>query len=295
MPSPDHVNDGSIRPPRLAIYGNEWAMGELPRWPHKRPWSFEEVAQKMVAAGFEGIQASLGKKKQVESLGLRFATSGRVNTPAEVEPHIKAAADAGADCTTLHAGWGMESDSEIDAMIDAINGASARFNVPAYIETHRATLAQDLWRITQFVGRRPDVRFNGDFSHLYCGGEVTYPGFQKVRDHFRPVLERVCFLHGRVSNGESMQIDVGDGEGNVHVPHFRWLWETSMRHWLSRARPGDILPFAPELGPPSSGYSISFMDGAGQCAEISDRWTQTLVLKRLAEECWAEAAMSAGA
>ncbi|MFI5380802.1 MAG: sugar phosphate isomerase/epimerase family protein [Tepidisphaerales bacterium] len=292
MSAPRHVNDGSTRPPRLAIYGNEWAMGELPQWPHDRAWSFEETADRMVAAGFHGIQAGIGNRMLVESRGLRFATSGRVNTPAEVGPHVKAAADAGADCTTLHAGWGMESDAAVDALLDAVNEASARHGLPAYIETHRATIAQDLLRIQQFIWRRPEVRFNGDFSHLYCAGEVCYPGFENVRDHFRPILERVCFFHGRISNGESMQIDVGDGRDNAHVRNFQWLWETGMGHWLARARPGDILPFAPELGPPSSGYSITFTDSAGRVAEISDRWAQTLVLKRLAEECWAQAVES---
>ncbi len=57
-------------------------------------------------------------------------------------------------------------------------------NLPAYIETHRATIAQDTyWRITQAIGRRLDVRFNGDFSHLYCGNEIIYPTFDAFRHH----------------------------------------------------------------------------------------------------------------
>ena len=63
---------------------------------------------------------------------------------------------------------------------------------------------------------------------------MIYPGFDKVRHHFQPILERVCFFHGRVSNAESIQIDIGDGEKNDHVNNFTWLWETSMRHWLAR-------------------------------------------------------------
>src|SRR5579862_2278158 len=73
----------------------------------------------------------------------------------------------------------MEADAEVDALIDSVNEASARYDLPAYVETHRATAAQDLWRIQQLIRRRPDVRFNGDFSHLYCGGEVVYPGFDQ--------------------------------------------------------------------------------------------------------------------
>jgi sugar phosphate isomerase/epimerase len=293
MTAPRHVNDGSSLPPRLAIFGNEWAMLELPKLPHDRAWTFEETADKMVAAGFHGIQTQASNKKILDARKLRFATSGRVNTPAEVEPHIKAAADAGADCTTLHAGWGMESDAQMDALVDAILEASARHNLPAYIETHRATITQDIWRTIEMVRRRPEVRFNGDFSHFYCGGEVTYPGFANVRHHYLPILERICFFHGRISNGNAIQVDVGDGRGDPHAKAFQWLWETGMRHWLAAARPGDILPFAPELGTPSDNYAITYRLPTGQLAEISDRWAQSLVIKRLAEESWAAAARPA--
>jgi len=288
-----HVNDGSTRPPRLAIYGNQWAMGELPRWPNQHPWSFQETLDRMVAAGFAGIQADLNMRGVAADCGLRFATSGRINTPDAAAPLIGGARDAGADCITLHVGWGLESDAEIDALLDAVHAAAAKYDLPAYIETHRATIAQDLWRIGQFVARRREVRFNGDFSHLYCGGEVVYPGFAQVLPHFVPVLERVCFLHGRISNGESIQVDVGEEREHpqhAHVQNFQRLWESSMRHWLARSRPGDILPFAPELGPPSSGYSITYRDDDGTVVEISDRWAQTLLLKRLAEECWCRVA-----
>lgn len=84
-------------------------------------------------------------------------------------------------------------------------------------------------------------------------------------------------------------IDVGDGRDNAHARNFQWLWERAMRFWLARAKPGDIFPFAPELGPPSSGYSITYPSPSGQIVEISDRWAQSLVVKRLAEESWAAA------
>jgi len=43
------------------------------------------------------------------------------------------------------------------------------------------------------------------------------------------------------------------------------------------------------LGPPSSGYSITSQTPAGAVVELSDRWAQSLVLKRLAEDAWAGA------
>ena len=51
-----------------------------------------------------------------------------------------------------------------------------------------------------------------------------------------------------------------------------------MRHWLAGAGPGDVFPFTSELGPPR--YAITLPDGK----EFSDRWEQSLVMKRLAEQ-----------
>ncbi len=86
-----------------------------------------------------------------------------------------------------------------------------------------------------------------------------------------------------------MQVDVGDGRHNPHAENFQSLWRRAMSHWLASAGPGDILPFAPELGPPSSKYSITYQDAQGRTVELSDRWEQSLVIKRLAEEAFATA------
>ena len=57
---------------------------------------------------------------------------------------------------------------------------------------------------------------------------------------------------------------------------------------MKRANPRDVLPFRVELGPP--GYAI--LDTGGR--EISDRWTQTLVIRTLAERTFNEAVKEAG-
>jgi hypothetical protein len=184
----------------------------------------------------------------------------------------------------------MEGDAEIDALVDAVLAASARHRVPAYIETHRATITQDLWRTCRLTERIPEVRFNADLSHYYCAGEMTYQGFDTTIAYLEPVLARTGFLHGRISNAQSMQVDVGDGGAeNPHVRNFTRAWARAMHHWRRQARSGDVLIFAPELGPPSSGYSITYRDDAGELVEISDRWQQSLIIKRLAEQAFAGA------
>lgn len=283
----------------LLLFGNEWGLAELPRLRGKvdaarwgqwwAGWSFAECMEKLKAAGFDGCQAAAARAADVRAHGLRFAASERVNVPADADPAAARCADAGAECVTLHLGWGLETDHQIDALLDAVLAAQDKRRIPLYVETHRATCFQDLSRIRQALSRRPAVRLNGDFSHLYCGGEMTYQGFETTREYLRPLIERTRFMHGRVSDAERMQIDVGDGTDNVHAANFGWIWREVFRAWRASGEGREFI-FCPELGPPSSNYSVWYRDDTGAAVETSDRWEQTLVLKRLAEKAFAESA-----
>ncbi len=71
---------------------------------------------------------------------------------------------------------------------------------------------------------------------------------------------------------------------------FNGFGNDSMCYWLESAVPSPVtFSFYPELGPPSFGYSITYLAPNGQLIEVSDRWEQSIVLKRLAEECWSKA------
>jgi pentose-5-phosphate-3-epimerase len=59
--------------------------------------------------------------------------------------------DTGHECATLHVGWGMEDDDEASRLIESILEASAKSGLPLNVETHRATIFQDMWRTVQFV------------------------------------------------------------------------------------------------------------------------------------------------
>ncbi len=274
---------------RLLVFGNEWGLGELPRSP-AAPWSFEETLERLIAAGFDGLQADAGRGVRVRASGLRFAASGRVSTPDEADGVVARAAEAGAEFVTVHLGWGDEDDAGIDALVDAVLAAGERWWLPVYPETHRATVFQDVWRTRQAIARRPALRFNGDFSHYYCGQEMGYRGFERTRRDLEPILDRVECLHGRVSDGQCMQVSVLDPHNHAHVENFRWLWRETFRRWRRRAEPGREFPFIPELGPPSSGYALTVPGVDGTRVELTDRWAETLALKAIAEAVFAESA-----
>lgn len=252
---------------------------------------FEAIA----AAGYDGVQliapAEPAQLAACARLGLGKCGSGRVNLPAEAAPLAARFRDEGLDCATLHVGWGLEDDDLAARLIDSVLDAAARYDFPLYVETHRATIFQDPWRTVQFVHRFPALRFNGDFSHWYTGLEMVYGGFDNKFAFIRPVLDRVRFLHGRIGNPGCMQVDIGDGDAATHpyVAHFRALWTAAFAGFLAQAHPGDYIVFAPELLSPRIYYARLLAVAGTERVEECDRWAQSLVLRRIAAECFESA------
>lgn len=253
--------------------------------------SMEHVEQRfeqLPAAGFTGVQFELPAEPQllarcrVSKLGI--AGGARVNAPAQAESVAEQAAGEGYECVTLHVGWGLEDNREAHALIDAILTASERWKIPLYPETHRATIFQDMWRTVGFARKFPSLRFNGDFSHWYAGQEMVYGGFDEKLAFIQPILERVRFLHGRIANPGCIQVAIEQNANPqpTYLDHFRRLWIASFRGFLREARPGDFICFTPELLAPNIYYARTY-----QGVEESGRWEQSLILKEMAEDCFA--------
>lgn len=289
-----YIHDGSQNPPRLAVYLNLGSLTDLPPWSQGPRGDPAEVMAAVKEAGFEGVQG--GDADTARAAGLAIAGGARLNTPVDL-PELEAAAraqkDRGCVAITIHAGWGMEDDAVIDALVEGVIDISSRVGVPIYIETHRATITQDIQRTVKLVERHGGVRFNADFSHWYTGLEMRYGGAETKMDFFAPVLERVGFMHGRIGNPGCMQVDVGDtledALSRSYVQHFAEMWTRSMAGFLRHAGPGDVLVFAPELLQPAIFYARTFPDPDGQPREEGDRWQQCLLYAELARRCFEDA------
>jgi hypothetical protein len=241
------------------------------------------------SAGYDGIQfidpLSLDALVEARAHNLGVCGSGRVNIPPEADPLAKAASDAGFECLTLHVGWDLEDDDEGARLIEAVLAAGTRHSIPLYVETHRATLFQDMQRTVKFIERFPELEFNGDFSHWYTGSEMVYGGFERKLEFIQPVLDRVRFLHGRIGNPGSMQVAVAPNDPASYVAHFRTFWTRSFAAYLRVAEPKQqFITFAPELLASNIFYARTFNG-----AEESDRWQQSLLLAEIARECFASA------
>jgi hypothetical protein len=294
-----NTNDGAGGAPNLRCYMSWLALDQMPQF---GPSPADAARVEAIAeAGYQGIQldveCSAGLVALCRAAGLRVAGSGRINSRGEIRDIAARAAKHGLDCVTLHVGWGLEDEVEALALLEGVIETSEQFGAPLYVETHRATVFQDVWRTVQFVKRLPDIRINGDFSHWYTGLEFVYGGFEAKMQFIAPVVERVRFLHGRIGNPGSMQVDIGDGSerGRPFVGHFRQLWTAAMTHFLAGARAGDFLCFVPELLASNIYYGRTFRGPQGEMLEESDRWQQSKVLCGLARSCFEAASEAAKA
>ncbi len=281
------VNDRSSNPPRLRTQYNMWALIGLPR--DGQEWTLDQRLDHVREAGFQGFEATAATEQQADELagklrdrGLEYGFAALVTTLDDVKKVRDLALRMQAQYVTVQVFGAMKGSDEIVAtlseMIDLVNSAG----LPFFVETHRGRVTQDLRRTVRVARQLDRLRLTGDFSHYVVAGELGGQWPPEVWDAFTFLAGRCGNWHGRIGNGEQVQNDIGDGSGAM-AQQFKKLWTVGFRAWLNQARPGDVLPFCAELGPP--GYSITDLSGR----EISDRWQQSLVIKRLAEEAWADA------
>lgn len=289
-----YLNDGSSDAPKLRVYLNTDNLTDLPA---SSIWGGETGAQaieRLKTDGFEGVQLGESRAIIAESHGLPYCGLDRINAPGETEAIFAKHLKNGDQCLTLHVGWGIESDAEVDRLLGSILTASDRHQLPAFIETHRATITQDMWRTVEMTKRFPEVLFNGDFSHFYCGQEMVYGGLDQKMAFMQPIFERVGFMHGRIAAPGFMQAPIEDSSNRPrlavgepdYLADFKRMWTAAMAGFKKNASPGDVLIFAPELLSSKIYYARVFPDSSGALHEESDRYADALLYARIARECF---------
>lgn len=291
-------NDGTAGPPRLRVYLNLGTLDSLPSssiWQQQAPDRTRD--SRLLSDGFEGVQLisdeALNAAETIPYCGLN-----RISTPDEADGIAAKHAARGDQCLTVHVGWGIEDDDEVARLVEAVLTASQRHAIAIFIETHRATITQDLWRTVQITKAFPEVRFNGDFSHYYCGQELVYGDWASKLQFMEPIFSRIGFLHGRISSPGCIQAPIDtdlaarprQAHGVVdYLGHYKELWTLAMHGFLRSALPGDVLIFAPELLAGTHYYARLFPNESGMLVEESDRYEQALLYKDLANRCFKEA------
>jgi hypothetical protein len=287
-PQVPRIREADKTSPRLKIYQSKWALIGLPRG--GREWSMEEKLLRIKEAGFEGIETEevLDNEQQVvelvrkHGLDLGMGSSKILQSVEEVRRGLEICKRTGAKYYIIVAGSAFMSDEEMDAFARDSIRASADAGIPLLFETHRHSLTESSYRVRKLVDRVPEIRFCADLSHYVVSGSLGGSPSEEWCQFWGPILDRCYSFQCRISNGEQVQVDVGDGNSKLAQ---KWveLWSEILRRWLKKAQPEDMFPVTSELGPPN--YSIVDLKGA----EISDRWQQSLVMKRLTEQAWKNA------
>jgi sugar phosphate isomerase/epimerase len=280
-------NDGSQNPPRLRVQHSLWSLRKLPM---NAPveWTLEEKFTRVKAAGFEAVECWLTDaderehKDALDAAGLRLVLGHRPFTLDDVKKTVDRAVRLGADFIFAQPADAFTPAQEVATLCREGRKIANDAGIPLFVEIHRNNFTETLPQTIQLRELVPDIRFTADLSHFVVVGEFYGWKEERAVERMLPVLECVSHAHGRISNGEAVQVDVGDGSGDT-AQFFVRLWATAMHHWLQGAQPGDVFPFASELGPPR--YAITLPDGT----EFSDRWEQSLVMKKLAEQAWKKA------
>lgn len=277
-------NDGGDAAPRLRIQHSLWSLGKLPM-NAPTEWTLDEKFERVREAGFEAVECWLTDeserevKEALDRHGLRLILGHRPFDLAAIEATVARAVRLGADFVFAQPADAFTSLDTVEKLVRDGRAFANAAGLAFFVETHRNNFTENLPQTLALIERIPDIRFTGDLSHFVVVGEFYGWKEERAIDRMLPVLERTSHLHGRIGNGEQVQVDVGDGSGQT-AQFFVELWATAMRFWRRDAGPGDVFPFTSELGPPR--YAITLPDGR----EFSDRWEQSLVMKRLAEQAW---------
>jgi hypothetical protein len=270
------------------LAGISFLTAELPEWSAGPRGGRAEIYAGIKAAGYEAIQTL--EPGAAIAAGLIPTGLARVfDDVAQLRATARHWRDAGCDCTTVQLGTGLESDAEMARLAEALLEISQAEQHSIYLETHRATMTQDIRRTLDLIGRFPELRFNGDFGHWYIGHELTYGDMDMKFDAMRPVFERTRFMHLRVSSGAFGQLTASDPAEARHLDFYKRMWIASLQGFLRSAVPGDYFAVHPELLPARVHYPKMVREPDGTMREESDRWNEAAYLIDVARQCFAAA------
>ncbi|AFC29537.1 xylose isomerase domain-containing protein [Paenibacillus mucilaginosus 3016] len=257
--------------------------------------SDEEKIRLIAEAGFDGVNGFLPEsgdagtwKELLNGHGLSFSVNAYPASVPELEAFMQRAAayDGEIGHVNVQVMTPFLTGAPAVELLEGLQAPAGVYGIPVCIETHRGTITQDLLRTVEYVRAIESLRLTVDFSHYVTAGEMRTVS-PEAEALLGTLLTRTSAIHGRISNGEQIQIDPGEHGEHEAVEHFVRWWKRGMEHWVQSAGREDVLPFVCELGPPP--YAITRDEAAGRTEELGDRWSQSLWLARTARRLWEEA------
>lgn len=281
----------NLQPLRLEIFQSLWAM-QLRR-PDGVEDSDEEIFEKIVGAGYDGVCIDLSVTDMVTARRLK---------PLIDRHHL------GCTLTAFPTRFAefpeilrLAQELEVRYLdvicqimpLDVASAAPVLFRlmemageagIELHLETHRNSLSNDMFAMLQILDSVPDLLISADLSHYVVGREFYLPLPRVTQGHINRLLDRAESFQGRIASNQQIQLPVGFPQHKPWLDLFLGWWETGFRLWRrNRAdRPGRVLNFLCELGPVD--YAITDAQGW----ELSDRWTDALILRDHAKMIWSK-------
>lgn len=165
--------------------------------------------------------------------------------------------------------------AEVDACLTAIEALQRGSGLPGFLETHRDTAFQDLPAIADILAEHPWLRCTLDVSHLRVAGDWPPAPRTPLEGRRRSLLlDRVCALHLRVSDGERIQAPLWPAN-EPEIAAAVATWADAARRWSARRETLPWFPAIAELLPPR--YAEHDREGR----ELTDRWADSRRLRDL--------------
>ena len=272
----------------LKVYTSLWAM-----MPHDQSGvilSYEEICEKVAAAGYDGMALDLGagdiaQAREVQPIMARYGLTPLIvafpKTVESMREVLVMSKDFGAPFVDI---IGQVMPISVDGMIPVIRrwmDMAEEIGIPVQFETHRNCITNDLFTTLSLLDAIPEMRLCADLSHYVVDREFKLPLQHHEKMMISRILDRADSFQGRVASRQQIQLQLDFPQHQKWVELFKGWWQEGFERWLSQNQDGDCI-FLCELGPPE--YAMT--DHAG--VEMSDRWQEALLIKSWVEKIWAD-------
>lgn len=251
--------------------------------------SIEAQLEKIAAAGFDGITDHFWKAPQAAHLSAAAKAQG-LQIEGQLFPRtvddLAAALDVvsryGCHHLTLQADVRPRTLAQAIELIEGWQRLAEQVDFPILLETHRYRLTSDLLFTLDILAQMPDLKLLADLSHYVVGRELPESATAEDDEQIHTILRHSWGFHGRVANGEQVQVPLSFARHRPWLDRFLGWWRYGIEDWLARPNTPASLSFTCELGPPP--YAITGADGC----DITDRWAEALMLKELMRGVWSD-------